>query len=342
MKPFAPAPPLRPHLASVLALALCCVGAALGCNAILGMDERTAASAGLGGSGGTGAEPGGAGTFGGGGSGGIATGGGAIAGGGAGAVGGAPAGGEGGTPHVGGNDFSGDPSVVALYEFENGALSADSIGNNLLTSVNDVAESASGCPQLAGCALFGIGGADWFERLDAVLSDDFPFKTGASPMVVDLTVSLWLQPRAIAAQDVLVGKYNWTNGDYRSWAVAIESTGEILFWKGYSAGAQYETAEFGVPCVNDRWYHVAVTYAESTKRSTIRVWDASSQQQLANDLVHDFAQPTSTSEAAFTIGAEWQGSHAFEGQLDEVVIFSRVLSPDEIDQIRQGVYGGPS
>ena len=300
-----------------------------GCNAILGMDERVLSQAG--GSGGALEGGGGSGgvTVGGGGSGGAPVGGGGS--------GGAPGGGggSGGAPPLG-NDFSADSHVVALYNFESGGLVTDSIGGNALSEYGSMAVSTSDCRQGLACAL--LDGSSWLERPDDQLSSNFPFKLGTSND--DFSVSLWLQPTELASQQVLVAKCNWSNGNYRSWAVALSTSGELLLWKAYNSSASYETAQFSVPCELGVWYHAVVSYTESTRECRIRVWDDANQQLLGTDHVTQFVNATSYVGVPFSIGAEWQGSTAFHGKLDEVVIFDRVLSVGESDEIRQGAYVG--
>ena len=60
------------------------------------------------------------------------------------------------------NDFSGDSNCVALWRFENGALTADSKGTNTLTDVNTVGSDTVDYKEGSGCADFEATASERF------------------------------------------------------------------------------------------------------------------------------------------------------------------------------------
>jgi hypothetical protein len=105
--------------------------------------------------------------------------------------------------------------------------------------------------------------------------------------------------------------------------------------------------EFATALTVGRWYHVAVTYDSSDGSTRIRIWDDFNSQQLAADQTGTISQTPYDDNAPLTIGTigdltPESDINAWDGLIDEVVIFKDVLSVAEIDQIRQGTYNESS
>ena len=85
------------------------------------------------------------------------------------------------------NDFSGDGACVALWRFESGALTTDSIGTNTLTDVNTVGTETTDYQEGSACADIERDNSELFSIDDTDLDSGFPYKSGGSDL--DITVS---------------------------------------------------------------------------------------------------------------------------------------------------------
>ena len=77
------------------------------------------------------------------------------------------------------NDFSGDTNCVALYRFENGALTTDTKGTNTLnvSGGSPEADTVNYQEGSASC-LFDAAAHDAFSIADGSLDAGFPLKDG--------------------------------------------------------------------------------------------------------------------------------------------------------------------
>jgi len=74
------------------------------------------------------------------------------------------------------NNFSTDTSCQALYRFEHGALTVDSIRSNTLTAVATPTEDLVNFKEGA-CSAVLNGSTQYFVRTDTNLSANFPLKS---------------------------------------------------------------------------------------------------------------------------------------------------------------------
>jgi hypothetical protein len=144
------------------------------------------------------------------------------------------------------------------------------------------------------------------------------------------TISIWFTMEAVTrAFNCLIGK------DYTTaYAIGIESGGsgdcpapegttrEMIMYVGNN-GNYFTSSNFSC----NTWYHAAVTYNNSTGEAQLYV----------NGM---FVQSTSfpagglaNSSSPLAIGKDGNASDKFSGIVDEVRIYNRVLSPDEIQAL---------
>ena len=235
------------------------------------------------------------------------------------------------------NDFSGDSNCVALYRFENDVT--DSKGNNDLTN-SGVSFSAT-AKEGSYSGNFEASEADYAEISNANLDSGFPGKSGES--FIALSNAVWVRLES-SADEVICGVWNAT-ANARCWAVKYEVTGTFFqFFKGYNAGASYEQLDHGYTSVAlATWYHLQISYLESSKALLFGVWDdayAGYRQVDSQDFDGTtFAQATNVEDEEFNVGRYGQSLYYFDGLLDELVIFKDVVSASEFAAIRAGTYG---
>lgn len=330
-----PARPRRqagPGLALGMASALGAACVASGCNAILSMDERTLASTATQGGGGTttSASNGGQGGVGtGGGGGGGAT----TATGGAGGLGGQGGDGGGGIdpdclspfvadaclPGPGCQWSTGCSDVVLLLHFdsdpaegEDADLAVDFSGHG-----NDASCYGTACPSIqddghAGRA-FDFGGSSYFT-------------VSHSPSLMlesAFSVAAWFRPYSLPS----------------SWRPVVAKTHpgdeDAPFWLGHDAGS------FCIGYNSDTWYMQCDSgYSPSAWHSLVGTWDFIAEEQrfyVDGQYVAGGAMNGAPAFPIAPVNIGWDpGDEGVDGTIDEVIIWNRVLTPEEVALLATG------
>ena len=245
-------------------------------------------------------------------------------------------------PPVTGNNFASDVDCVALWRFESGKLTVDSIGTNTLTNQGVVVNTADK-KEAAGSADFESDEADFFSLADASLAEKFPFK-GGDP-AKNITVCAWVKLESLPKYyDLYTICGKWSELDnqrsLRLYVTNLPTGCRFSLSVGYLAGHAADTFELSTLDVQPgRWYHVAMTYRDSDASYRLRVWDDTA--ATVAETAGNGTNRTDPTDAPWQIGRliGWQGPAGyFDGLMDEMVVFKSVLTAAEIDQIRQGIY----
>ncbi len=240
------------------------------------------------------------------------------------------------------NDFTGDSDCVALWRFESGALTTDTIGTNTLTNNAAVAENAVDYKEGAGSADFESGSTQYFDITDANLDAGFPLKNGDSNKKISM--SGWFRLESFPVLQVPFSKWDNTLNS-RSFVIQVTQANEFRFLIGTSGGASSEIVydSAAIQLSTGRWYHYGITFQDSDKSWKVVVWDDTGSSKIIN------ASGNSTNninieDAGVAIGSQLSngvGSFPYDGEIDEIVVFKDILTTGEIDEIRQGVFGAP-
>ncbi len=237
------------------------------------------------------------------------------------------------------NDFSGDATCVALYNVESGNIVVDSAGTNTLTnSGGNITSDTTNFKQGSGSALSTSADYELFIN-DVDVDAGFPGEGGTGN--TSFSFCLWSRHTTLNADNYLISKYNAGTGA-RSYFIDVEDNAgdkQVRLVIGYNGGASAIVAgqHTGTNFVVNQWYHTGVTYDGSTKDWRIRVWDDNG--SSVSETTDTAAETMSPDTAAFTIFDAPSGVTGTLGQIDEVVVFNRAITADEIDQIRQGIFG---
>ena len=135
------------------------------------------------------------------------------------------------------------------------------------------------------------------------------------------TLSTWLRPEKRGTQYVVrKGRYGRDDG----FELSLSSSGAIFArFDQASAGNAFRldsTSDY--PTDGTRWVHVAVTFDGA--QIALFVDCALDVTQSAPDL------SISANPRPLSIGAQEDGTRAFQGSLDELILFDRALSASEI------------
>jgi hypothetical protein len=233
------------------------------------------------------------------------------------------------------NDFSGDSNCVALFKFDNNAN--DSKGGNDLTAVNSPSYDSSDKKEGTHCIDLEKASTQYGTIADGDLDAGFPGKSGTSEQ--SFSICLWVKAESLAASAGLIDKY-LTGSNERTFQLILNSSCKPFFAIGYNGGASSSSIVFGTALSTSIWYHIGVVYDASDNSMKIRVWDDNAGALLDSNAAGTADGDMSPDSAPFEIGRAYGlDSYAFDGKIDEVVVFKDALTDSEIDQIRAGSYG---
>ena len=201
-----------------------------------------------------------------------------------------------------------DPSMVAAYDFEDGA--------------NDVGENGNdGVISGADCTISGVvGNACSFDGIDDRI--EISASTSLNSWTNKITVSAWVYMsdygggdsfNAIAGQREGCGVGNWQ-------LYADGGASNEVYFSFWDTGSANRVCTSGTVLPLNTWKHVAATYDGS--KISIYV-DGSPAAPCP------FTQSMRATSLKTYIGDE-SCSNDFNGKIDEVVIYNRVLSSEEI------------
>ncbi len=222
-------------------------------------------------------------------------------------------------------DFGSDANCVAVWAFDKTGLGWD---DKELNHFFDAGVKGYNGPNAdtspAAVRFAGANCGVW--RTDSDLSANFPTKVGGD--VNDMTVCFWVSPTTIESDEVhSVAKQKNTPGAGNSWVAGGTASG------GINIGGT--TLDLTV----DQWYHVA--YSQDDDTWWHRVWDKTGEAVYTatdEDDRLNYARPFSVGNATADDGLGG-ATHNLIGYISELVVINRLLTDDEIDEIREGTYG---
>lgn len=223
-----------------------------------------------------------------------------------------------------------NPNCISVWLFESGAMLTDEKGNNDLTlsSLDYPPLEDTVVYKQGGCsAKFTYGDEEPYTIADGDLSAGFPLKNGSGKTTFSWVA--WVYPSSEYTDAYLFGKM--------SSSYPPETALEILYpaatWMVSAGGNETDT---GIAATDDTWHHVAVTYDGDTDQLTVRVYNESTG-------LTDSFQTTLTGGDVIVEGTDpWavgDWDYDLTARIDELGVFDKVLTPAEIDDIRNGDFG---
>lgn len=165
--------------------------------------------------------------------------------------------------------------------------------------------------------------------------DDYAYVGNPSTLnnIVPITISAWIYPRSAGegggGRIISKNAINW--GDVGFWFFTIDNTAPevnaFTFYKEGDTDLKRSTADNTVSF--NTWQYIVVTWDGSTSASNVHIY------KNGVELPYNVTKnETGTSRADDTqpliIGNQQNGATTFDGIIDEVAVFNRVLSADEM------------
>ncbi len=207
------------------------------------------------------------------------------------------------------------PGVVSYWRFD------EDTGSDVLDSSGNNDGTINGATRIPGKY---YGGLSFDGSTQSVtVADD-----SSLDIIDEITISAWINTGTSGSQTV-VAKADGTNKQY---GIRIDSS-NIYF---YTWGSD---ASMSAPyiLVAGQWYHIAATFDSSSETGQIYINGSPSAGDTTASAI------TSAASDVF-IGAEGDGggiTNGFVGTIDEVAIFSKALSSEEIEDLSKNAWNGP-
>lgn len=143
----------------------------------------------------------------------------------------------------------------------------------------------------------------------------------------------------------------FVNAAMQFWASSGHgSTNKPEIRMGYGAGWSYDTSTpYATPVVDDRWYHFQIAMNGTTGDYWFRIWDDTAGEYIDGDGAGNPVSGTFTNtpyivlssviDAPFRIGSG-VGTYRHRGNIDEVVIWNVIKTPNDFDKVKKGTYKG--
>jgi hypothetical protein len=223
---------------------------------------------------------------------------------------------------------------LAHYRFEDNA--DDSKGSANLTPQGTPGYSAADFQE----GLYSIDLDDASNQsallLDASCPAGFPGKNGVGD--VDFSVVFWVKFDESTGTNWILGKQDRATAvTEEGWYFLASSLWPIF---GVANGTGEDYVGYGTQMTVSQWYHWGATYKASTKELRFRIWDDTAGDFLNSSVptqtltgTYGLADNTVIFEAG-TLNGDNTNDH--DGHIDDLRIYTRVLSDGEIDAIRSG------
>jgi hypothetical protein len=167
------------------------------------------------------------------------------------------------------------------------------------------------------------GTSDYVAVADPGVGSNLDFASGTS-----ITISSWVKTNAIGTWQTIISKGRTITGSNNNYSIRINSNGTIEFYF-WNAGGWQEYVSYS-PIAANSWYHIAVTYQFGVG-STVQLY--------INGVPARGSWTSGTGDVAPTITNEelrigdLVGGEGLNGYVDDVAIWSSILSPTDIRNI---------
>ena len=232
------------------------------------------------------------------------------------------------------NNFLSDPSCQAVWDFEESAPDADLSGNgNSIVTDNLFASNGLLGAGTAGKLGNGYGQITGAYIPDAQLANGFPFKS--NDIAKKATICAWITPYGSLYGGTIFSKKG--GSDNNGFEIIQDSNSPYnlkIVWGDGSSSTTYDT---GIALKNKNTYHISVEIDAINKSIYAEIFD-----NIAGVLytyaVIPFTQAT-VSTHPLGIGNNGDGgNNSWNGFIDQVVVWKRLLSPAELAAVRVGTF----
>lgn len=224
---------------------------------------------------------------------------------------------------------SGFSGLVAQWHMDEGSGS----------SIDD-SSSNSNDGTVTGATWAGADGGRWYTSTTAGFStgdslsfdgtDDYvTVADSASLDVSNITIAAWIKTADdVTTTQFIIAKWDETLGNERSYAVSISGS-QFYFWTSPDGDSISQHSLIRGTVAVNTWYHLAVT-SDGTNKSMYINGSELTPAVLWSNTIH-----AGTSNATLGRRVHATTQNYFDGIIDEVSIYNRALSADEVKALSQ-------
>jgi hypothetical protein len=210
-----------------------------------------------------------------------------------------------------------------IWSSSSAGTTLDTSGNSntgTLTSMSRATSPSIG--KLGQAFSFGGGGSgDYVNFGSATNLDDIETQGGGG-----MTATAWINPRSSggASNSVIIGKSNSGTAGY--WR--LYNTGRLTFGKDFSTTDLQTMSNASNPLTYNQWQHVAVTWDGSALYSNVHLYINGA--EISGYTSQFDGVGGKVSDAANNMLVSASGTNEFDGGIDDVRVYNRILSAAEI------------
>jgi len=229
-----------------------------------------------------------------------------------------------------------DPSLNFLAHFENSVADSTGIENSVADSTGTSPDSTiNGDPQYVnGLVQYGLDfdGNDFVSYSTGLEALGEPFHDAST----EFTVCAWLNPSSISGgatnhqtENVFMAKASDPYND--NFEIGVNNEGNIhVYLDTESRDTQADFGPAGTITTAGGWYFVVFRYQQGVAEVRIQdTWYPSTAWSGANDI-------DGANNSPFTIGASEHINQYFKGVIDEVAVYNKYLSDQEVEDFKYG------
>jgi hypothetical protein len=222
---------------------------------------------------------------------------------------------------IGAFEFDSAANLIGHWAFDEGTgqTASDSSGtgnNGTLGTTSGVEASDPTWVCVTGGNALDFDGTD-----DLVTAPDYDVLNA-------ITISAWVYADTLSTSDGIISKRTGTEVA-GNWALRVDNTTadhlEWMVWSGVDSSTSQLSSVGSI--TTGAWIHVAVTFDDAT--NTTRFYFNGTPDLFGTNVTY----PLANNAQPIAIGWSGQGSQNFDGRIDDVRIYSRVLSPAEISAL---------
>jgi len=215
--------------------------------------------------------------------------------------------------------FNPDSGLIGHWKFDEWSETTvtDSSGNgNIGTLVNGPTWTTG-----------KIGGALDFDGVD-----DYVDAGSAASLdnVRPITISAWIYPRSHGEGNA--GRIISKQDAMGRWTLHFNTTGRLLFHKDFSGSSELNRATAGGTIAFNKWQHVVVTWDGSSNAANVHIYRNGGETGYSTSS-NGIDPPKDDDSATVRIGSRSGGQNVFDGLIDQVRIYNRVLSIADIQAL---------
>jgi len=251
------------------------------------------------------------------------------------------------------NSYTNENELYMLYSMENGALTTDDSGKSHTLSNSNVTSNTTIYKEKSGSGEFNGSNA---VMSVSTLDSGHPFYGATDNCVPHAVVGMFYldtAPSTAGNEMQICGSYKSLDSD-RKLDIFIEDSNDYLSVNYYETGSNLTTASISHTCVTGRWYFFCInTFANNAADGPnlgihMYLYDytgTTGYTSVSHSIEGDFgvADPIKgTAESGFGIGARFDtlDYRRFDGKIDGIHVFNRLLTKEEIEDLRDEVYAG--